>query len=414
MRIDQDGTVIKKEQYKAVLIGVACNEDIEHSMEELEALADSAGVTVIAHMVQNSKVPHPRTYFGKGKLEELANMCVNMEVDTVIVNDELSPSQARHLEDSLDARVIDRTMLILDIFATRADSKEGKLQVELAQLQYRLPRLKGLGKALSKLAGGIGTRGPGEKKLESDRRHILRRMDDLKSGIEEVKVHRETQRGSRRKSDLPLVALVGYTNAGKSATMNAMLGRHSVMEEDKLFATLDTAGRRIKLDTNEEFILVDTVGFVSKLPHDLVEAFKATLEDVKEADLILHIVDSSYEGFGFHIDVVDSVMKELGADENEQLMVYNKIDIEHKSPADGIGISAKTGENLDVLFAEVRDKLFGNNVSVKLLIPFDKGELSSYLFHNRHVLSKEFGEDGVVIEVELNDEDLSKYSGYRI
>ncbi|MBQ6948322.1 MAG: GTPase HflX, partial [Firmicutes bacterium] len=300
VKFGENNEVIQEEDGRAILVGLQLNEDITYSMQELWGLAEAAGVTVLGELIQNKERADNATLIGKGKVEELAELCANMGADTVIFNDELSGMQLRNLEERLNVRVIDRTILILDIFASRAISREGKLQVELAQLQYRLPRLLGFGKSLSRLGGGIGTRGPGEKKLETDRRHIQKRMDDIRAELAEVKEHRSTQRQKRQKSGLPVVALVGYTNSGKSAIMNRMMSmtdkeEKTVFEKNMLFATLDTSQRLVKMDTNQEFILIDTVGFVSKLPHTLVRAFKATLEEVVYADYLLHVVDSSYE-----------------------------------------------------------------------------------------------------------------------
>lgn len=326
VRFNENNEIIKDEEYSAILVGLALNEDISYSMEELAGLAEAAGVEVLGQLVQNLEKPNSATFIGKGKVEELAELCQTMGADTVIFNDELSGMQLRNLEERLGVRVIDRTILILDIFASRATSKEGKLQVELAQLQYRMPRLLGFGLALSRLGGGIGTRGPGEKKLETDRRHIAKRMDDIRKELAQAKNTRSVQRSQREKSEIPVVALMGYTNSGKSALMNRLLAMSEkedkvVTEKDMLFATLDTQQRNIHIDKNHEFILVDTVGFVSKLPHSLVQAFKATLEEVTYADLLLHVVDSAYENYDFHIDVTNSVIKELGADSKQKLMV---------------------------------------------------------------------------------------------
>ena len=298
LRFNENNEVIREDEYKAILVGLQRNEDISYSMEELKGLAEAANVEVLGQMIQNLERPNTATLIGKGKVEELAEMAKNMEADTVIFNDELTGMQLRNLEDAVGVRVIDRTILILDIFASRATSKEGKLQVELAQLAYRMPRLTGFGKSLSRLGGGIGTRGPGEKKLETDRRHIERRMYDIKSELAQLKNTRSVQRARREKSSIPVVALVGYTNSGKSALMNRILAltekeEKTVFEKNMLFATLDTQQRSVVLDTNHQFILVDTVGFVSKLPHSLVEAFKATLEEVVYADLLVHVVDLS-------------------------------------------------------------------------------------------------------------------------
>lgn len=323
---------INGEEEKGVIAGISHGQDIEYSMAELSNLSQVAGINVEFSMIQNLPKPNNSTYLGKGKVEELKAFCQNNQIDVVVFNDELSGIQLRNLEEMLDVKVIDRTILILDIFASRAVSKEGKLQVELAQLQYRMPRLVGLGKSLSRLAGGIGTRGPGEKKLESDRRHIKRRMDNIRKELKKVSVHRENQRATRRKRETPIVALVGYTNSGKSAVMNYILSKTmgkgtDVIEKDILFATLDAFQRKIKVAPGKEFILVDTVGFVSNLPHGLVEAFKSTLEEVSDADLLLQIMDISQENNDFQTEVVDGVLSELGAADKQKIMVYNKIDL---------------------------------------------------------------------------------------
>ena len=268
LRFNDNNEVIREDEYRAVLVGLARDEDISYSMEELKGLAEAAGVEVLGQMIQNLERPNTATLIGKGKVEELAEMVKNMEADTVIFNDELTGMQLRNLEDAVGVRVIDRTILILDIFADRASSREGKLQVELAQLQYRMPRLTGFGKSLSRLGGGIGTRGPGEKKLETDRRHIEKRMYDIKSELSQIKNTRGVQRAKREKSEIPVVALVGYTNSGKSALMNRLMtltekDEKTVFEKNMLFATLDAQQRSVTLDTNHQFILVDTVGFVS-------------------------------------------------------------------------------------------------------------------------------------------------------
>ncbi|MBR0600233.1 GTPase HflX [Clostridiales bacterium BAD-6] len=392
-------------------------------MAELWGLAEAARIEVAGEMIQNKERPNTATYLGKGKVEELAEMVVNMEADTVIFNDELTGMQLRNLEDKLQVRVIDRTILILDIFASRAVSREGKLQVELAQLQYRLPRLTGFGKSLSRLGGGIGTRGPGEKKLETDRRHISRRMDDIKQEIQEVKNNRNVQRAKRQKSGIPVVALVGYTNSGKSALMNRFLqlaekDEKIVLEKDMLFATLDTAQRNIKLDTNQEFILIDTVGFVSKLPHSLIKAFKATLEEVAYADLLLHVVDASYADHDFHIAVTNQVLKDIGAGDKDKLMVYNKIDIAQETlslPSNGeqsLYISAKRGDNIDELIEKIKEKLFSDRVIVELLVPYQRGDISSYLCEKCKVLKMEYRGEGTFFQAELSRADYGRLSEF--
>ena len=429
-RFGENNDVINKETCRAILVGVQVAEDITYSMEELFGLAEAADIEVLGQMIQNLERLNKATYIGKGKVLELAEMCENMEADAVIFNNELSGMQLRNLEEQLNVKVIDRTILILDIFAARAVSGEGKLQVELAQLQYRLPRLIGFGKSLSRLGGGIGTRGPGEKKLETDRRHIAKRVDDIKAEILKLRSSRNTQRARREKSEIPLVALVGYTNAGKSAMMNKLLEvagdqEKVVFEKDMLFATLDTSQRKIKLDNNNEFILIDTVGFVSKLPHSLVSAFKATLEEVTYADLLLHIVDMSYENCDFHIEVTEQVLKEIGAGDKEKLTVYNKVDLyEERLMAeepvsvcvigsyDSVAVSAKTGQGIDELLEKIKLKIFDDRVTATFLIPYDKGDISSYLCEKAEVFSMEYNENGTAMSVCITIADYNRLKQY--
>jgi GTP-binding protein HflX len=390
-------------------------------MDELAALAEAAGAEVAGIMLQAREMPDRGTYIGSGKLEELAELCEKMEIDTVVCNDELSGIQLRNLEKRLDLRVIDRTVLILDIFAARAGSKEGKLQVELAQLRYRLPRLAGRGKALSALGGGIGTRGPGEKKLETDRRHIQSRMDEIKKELKEAASHRDVQRARRKKNDVPMVALVGYTNAGKSAVMNCILratesGDKTVLEKDMLFATLDAYRRRIRLRDNKAFILVDTVGFVSKLPHTLINAFRATLEEVTEADILIHIVDASYADCDFQIKVVSDVLAELGASDKDMITVYNKIDLlddDARFPVPGaFPISAKRGDNMDKLLADIESAIFLDLRPARLLIPYDRGDIVSYLSEKTPVGARVYTEDGTLVDTKLRNADYRRLDRY--
>lgn len=426
LRFNENNEVIREEQYRAILVGLQRDEDISYSMEELKGLAEAAGAEVLGSIVQNLEKPNTATLIGKGKVEELAEMVKNMEADTVIFNDELTGMQLRNLEDAAGVRVIDRTILILDIFASRASSKEGKLQVELAQLQYRMPRLTGFGKSLSRLGGGIGTRGPGEKKLETDRRHIEKRMYDIKSELAQIKNTRGVQRARREKSEIPVVALVGYTNSGKSALMNRLLSMtekedKAVFEKNMLFATLDTQQRSVTLDTNHQFILVDTVGFVSKLPHSLVDSFKATLEEVAYADLLLHVVDSSYENHDFHIEVTNKVLEEIGAGDKEKIMVFNKIDlVEDPSSVlpvageDNIYISAKYGRNIDGLVDLIKSKIFKDLVRAKLLVPYSRGDISSYICEKAGVFEMEYKDSGTWFDVELKSADYQRLKEYEI
>ena len=424
LRFNENNEIITEEKYRAILVGLQRREDISYSMEELAGLAEAANIEVLGKVVQVLERPNTATMIGKGKVEEVALLAQNMEADMVIFNDELTGMQIRNLEDVIGVRVIDRTILILDIFASRADSKEGKLQVELAQLKYRMPRLIGFGKSLSRQGGGIGTRGPGEKKLETDRRHIERRIDDIKDELGQLKRTRGVQRQKREKSGIPVVALVGYTNSGKSAMMNRLLTltdkeEKSVKEKDMLFATLDTAQRSVKLDTNQEFILIDTVGFVSKLPHSLVEAFKATLEEVNYADLLLHVVDASYDDNQFHIDVTNKVIEEIGAGDKEKVMVFNKIDLnpDFEPPATGeehIFVSAKENINIDGLIETIKAHIFADIVRTKMLIPYTRGDVSSYLCEKATVASMEYLAEGTLLDVEMKQEDYQRYKEYEV
>ena len=426
LRFNENNEVIREDEYRAVLVGLQRDEDISYSMEELKGLAEAAGVEVLGQMIQNLERPNTATLIGKGKVEELAEMVKNMEVDTVIFNDELTGMQLRNLEDAVGVRVIDRTILILDIFADRASSREGKLQVELVQLQYRMPRLTGFGKSLSRLGGGIGTRGPGEKKLETDRRHIEKRMYDIKSELAQIKNTRGVQRAKREKSEIPVVALVGYTNSGKSALMNRLLTmtekeEKTVFEKNMLFATLDTQQRSVTLDTNHQFILVDTVGFVSRLPHSLVNAFKATLEEVAYADLLIHVVDASYENHDFHIEVTNKVLEEIGAGDKEKIMAFNKIDLVEDPSAvipvpgvDNICISAKFDRNIDELIGLIKSKIFRDMVRVRLLVPYTRGDISSYLCEKARVFSMEYKDSGTWFDAELKASDYQRLKEYEI
>ena len=378
--------------------------DINESMEELKELTKAAGAEVVGSITQNRQSRDAAYYIGKGKVEELKAYCESLDASMVIFNDELSGAHIRNIEEIVGIKVIDRTTLILDIFAQRALSKEGKLQVELAQLKYRLPRLYGMGGEMSRTGAGIGTRGPGEQKLEVDKRHILNKAADIRRELREVKKNRETQRVQRLKSNIPIVALVGYTNAGKSTLLNELIKTHKdydvekeVMAKDMLFATLDVTLRKALLPNKKEFLVVDTVGFVSKLPHDLVEAFKATLEEVQYADLILHVIDATNSSYELQKKTTESVLKELGADDKHTILVYNKIDrleldIYPKNTDDVIYISAKKGINMEKLLYMIEDALMKNTYPVTLLLPYDKGHIFSKIKDKYNVENFEYGE----------------------
>lgn len=414
--------------FNAILVAVNRNSDnyeVENSMNELESLVESANGVVVGKMIQNLDKINTSTYIGKGKVAELAEFIENLEVDTVIFDDELSGVQIRNLEDQIGTKVIDRTILIMDIFAARANSKEGRLQVELAQLQYRLPRLVGFGKSLSRLGGGIGTRGPGEKQIETDRRHIRRRIDDLKKDLADIQKTRTLHRKKRRKSGIPIVALVGYTNVGKSAIMNYMIenfGKEDkkVEEADMLFATLDAKHRLIELDNNRQFILVDTVGFVSKLSHNLVDAFKGTLQEAEYADLIVKVEDISHERTDFQREILNNVLDDLKLSEKKSVFVYNKIDkidtelkntgIFEQNNNDKVFVSAKTGLNMDKLTDAIVQKIFEDEKELKLVLPFDKGDLASKLCDNANVLEIVYKDDGIhmIARLSKREQDLVK------
>ena len=408
--------VLEKVQQKAILVGFNNtskpeNIDIESSMDELEELAKTAGVEVLVRVIQNKAGIDVKYYIGKGKVEEIKQFSQDHNANVIIFNDELSGSQIRNLEEAIGIDVIDRTALILDIFAQRALTKEGRLQVELAQLKYRLPRLAGLGRQLSRIGGGLGTRGPGEKKLETDRRHIERRIDDIREQLNEVKKIRETQRAQRIKSELPIVALVGYTNAGKSTLMNALLSmsvnnddKRYVYAEDKLFATLDVSLRKISLEDKFDFLLTDTVGFVSKLPHNLVNAFKATLEEVKYADLLLHIIDASNSDYKLQKETTKTVLQSLGVNDKKIIDVYNKTDkindiINLEADEDSIHISAKQGTNLDKLIDVVRKEVGAETCRLFLTIPYSKANVLSQLHDEAIVLTTDYAETGIVLSL---------------
>ena len=365
---------------RAFLISLDCGEyDAESSMAELEELAKTSGAEIIGEMIQKRPAPEAATYMGKGALEEICNFCSNHNIDLIIADGELSPVQIRNIEDLTGVRVIDRTTLILDIFAGRARSSEGKLQVELAQLKYSLPRLSGKGTALSRLGGGIGTRGPGETKLETDRRHIRFRIQNLKAELDKVEKRRVAMHQRRKKNGALCVAIVGYTNAGKSTLMNRLTDA-GVLQEDKLFATLDPTARKLVLPDGRQIMLVDTVGLVRRLPHQLVDAFRSTLEEAVWADVILNVCDASSDECAEHIKVTESVLSDLGCSGKPIINVLNKCDKPTELDFDffenSVKISAATGDGIDSLLTAIENALPKDRKRVKILLPFDKMKLS--------------------------------------
>jgi GTP-binding protein HflX len=384
----------------------------EYSLQELVKLAETAGVEVLETITQNKETADSKWFIGKGKVQEVKERIEALGANTAIFDQELSGAQVRNLEEALDVKIIDRTQLILDIFAGRAKTREGIIQVELAQLSYLLPRLSGQGKNLSRLGGGIGTRGPGESKLETDRRHIRGRIEELKAHLAEVVKHRTLHRERRKKTGIFQVALVGYTNAGKS-TLLKQLTNAEVYIENQLFATLDPTSRAMELPSGKEIVLTDTVGFIQNLPHDVIAAFRATLEEANEADLILHVVDSSTDMRNEQMKVVANVLEELGAHQKEQLTVYNKIDLipskEQEllsTSGDFIKISAYNAEDLERLRFAIQERLMGESKSFR--IPADKGDIISLVYRIGDVLGNEVDGDDMLFQVRVNKDDYDK------
>lgn len=415
---------------KAILVGVNLRNDehFDYSMEELQNLAEALHVEVVGTVTQNLERVTPSHYVGTGKIEEIKNFYEEAQANLVIFNDELSPSQIRNLERDLATKVIDRTMLILDIFGRRAKTREAQMQVELAQLQYMLPRLVGLHASLSRQGGGTGggfkNRGAGETKLELDRRKIEDQIAKIKKDLEHVKEQRETQRKQRRKNALPVVSIVGYTNAGKSTIMNQLLTQigqeehKQVFEKDMLFATLETSVRQIELPDKKTFLLTDTVGFVSKLPHHLVKAFRSTLEEARDADLLLHVVDVSNTEHGFMMDVTNETLKAVGVEDIPTIYVYNKADIADVPypvvSGDNIWISAMQGVGLEELVQLIRQHIFSHYVTCEMLIPYDHGNVVSYLNENASVFNTAYEEGGTLLSLEVKAADYAKYQHYVI
>lgn len=416
---------------RVLIVGLSLPDDtisLDNSLDELEELVKAAGGVVIARLTQNALAINATYYIGKGKAMEIKDYAKELEVSTVVFNNELSGAQLRNLEKLLDLKIVDRTNLILDIFANRATSKEGKLQVKLAQLQYRLPRLVGFRDYLSREGGGIGTRGPGEQKLETDRRHILREINNIKAELRAVEKNRSLKRKKRENSNIPIVALVGYTNAGKSTLLNQMMdpdedeNSREVFVKDMLFATLDTSLRRSKLPNGQAFLLTDTVGFVSKLPTRLVEAFKGTLEEVKYADLLLHVVDASSEDLDIQIKTTFKILEDLDILDKPIITVFNKMDkikiedlyYEDKNIDEKIFISAFNVKDINRLLEKIEENLPQRFRNVRLKIPYGKEALVDYFMTNYEVHNMEYTEEGTLLDISINHIDFNKYNTYII
>ncbi len=411
---------------KAIIAGIEYSGgksdwSLEESLAELGRLAETAGATVVASYSQKKDKPDAAFFFGKGKVDEIGMAVQDLEADLLIVDEEITPSQQHNLERMLGLKVLDRTALILDIFAQRARSQAGKLQVSLAQLKYQLPRLGGQGLVLSRLGGGIGTRGPGETKLEVDRRRIYGRIHDIEEELKKLSGHRRLHRSRRKEANIPLVALVGYTNAGKSTLLNALTGS-DVFAEDKLFATLDPTTRHKLLPDGQEILLTDTVGFIQKLPHSLVSAFHATLEEVTEADLLLHVVDCSNESAELQIGSVTEVLRELGAVEKPTLFVFNKcdnLDNEHlrsklSRDREGVFISARDGVNLDALLDRISESVRQDKLFMRLQIPFTDGAAAALLHEVAVIQKTEYNEQGTLMEVLLPVREIDRFKVYEV
>lgn len=417
---------------RVVLIGVypqGGDVDAENSLRELAALCETAGATVLDGLLQRRPNPDPATYLGRGKVEELRDIVQAVGADTVVADTELAPSQRRALEDIVKVKVIDRTAVILDIFSQHAKSREGKAQVELAQLEYLLPRLRGWGESMSRQAGGqvgaggagMGSRGPGETKIELDRRRINTRMARLRKQIAAMKPARETKRANRKRNDVPSVAIAGYTNAGKSSLLNRIT-RAGVLVENALFATLDATVRRTRTDDGREYTLVDTVGFVRNLPHQLVEAFRSTIEEVADADLILHVVDASHPDPASQLHTVRQVIAEAGAREVSELVVFNKADLIDDNQRlllrgmepNAVFVSAKTGMGIEELLATIAADIPAPDVQIELLVPYNRGDVVSSL-HLRGVVDEtSYDEEGTRVKARVRASDVASYNAFLI
>lgn len=411
---------------RGIIVGININNknNFEESIIELKNLCIACDIEIVGEMEQNLKKINPTFYMGSGKIEELRDLIEEMNAEIIVFNNELSASQIKNIEEEVKCSIIDRTALILDIFANRAKTREAKLQVEVARLQYELPRLIGANENLGRQSGGVGTknRGAGETKLELDRRRIEDRIASLNKELEILKYQRNTQKNKRKKSSIPNVALVGYTNAGKSSVMNVLVENFinkedkKVFEKNMLFATLETYVRNIKLHNNKSFLLYDTVGFVGDLPHNLVKAFRSTLEEVCDADLLVHIIDISNPNYKNQIDVTNETLSQIGADNIPMIYVYNKIDLIDLDKLDNnkILISAKRDIGIDRLIESICEKVFEDYIRFKLKIPYSEGKMISNIMENATILDSEYIEDGVIFNIEFSEKEYVKYKQYII
>ena len=411
---------------RVIIVGININNknNFEESIIELKNLCIACDIEIVGKIEQNLKKVNPTFYMGSGKIEELRDLIEEMNAEIIVFNNELSASQIKNIEEEVKCSIIDRTALILDIFANRAKTREAKLQVEVARLQYELPRLIGANENLGRQSGGVGTknRGAGETKLELDRRRIEDRIASLNKELEILKYQRNTQKNKRKKSSIPNVALVGYTNAGKSSVMNVLVEKFinkedkKVFEKNMLFATLETYVRNIKLHNNKSFLLYDTVGFVGDLPHNLVKAFRSTLEEVCDADLLVHIIDISNPNYKNQIDVTNETLSQIGADNIPMIYVYNKIDLIDLDKLDNnkILISAKRDIGIDRLIESICEKVFEDYIRFKLKIPYSEGKMISNIMENATILDSEYIEDGVIFNIEFSEKEYVKYKQYII
>lgn len=422
--IEYSSHIPKAERVLLVGVNTDNGEDFRYSMKELKSLVEACHMEVVEKVEQNLQNPTQALYIGTGKLEEIKELASDTKTDVIIFNDTLSPTQLRNLQRELELPVLDRTALILDIFTRRAKTREAKLQVEVASLQYMLPRLVGLHAALSRQGGGSGlaNKGAGEKKLELDKRKITHRMHELESELKQVAKERVTQRKKRAESGIPRVALVGYTNAGKSTIMNRMVEafvgeeEKKVLEQDMLFATLDTTVRRIPRKNNKDFLLSDTVGFISKLPHNLVKAFRSTLEEAREADLLLHVIDFSDVNYKEQLEVTRETLKELEAEHIPTICIYNKADLVlgelPVQKENSIYMSAKTKEGFPQLLEMIEKSIYSDYVNCKLLLPYELGSITSYLNEAAAIETSEYLEQGILMTLQCSARDYNKYKEY--